>query len=274
MPLMVVELPRDERRGWALAVAVSVILHGAAFAVLSNRETFLSQQSLIPDRSTPSAPAEAPPIMLSLVPDVDAAPTPVRPVENAPGAEAAAAPAEPTEVAETGTGMGAAASDEVGEPAPAGFPGDAHVGPPGEPSGLGRAVPARGLGEGVLAGARINAPTEVRALEPAFDSSMVSGEEGQNEKGGGLGGFLRGVGDFLEGVEIRGGGAGGPGGGGAGGIGGHGGGGKGGGCGPRVPNVGIPQGPIRPGGRIGVGIGRPHGLRLEHAAGEVRCDRR
>jgi hypothetical protein len=171
--------------------------------------------------------------------------------------------------------MGAQASDEVGEPAPAGAPGDAHVGPPGEPSGLRRGVPARGLGEGVLAGARINAPTDVRALEPAFDSSMVSGEEGQDEKGGGLGGFLRGIGDFLEGVEVRGGGMGGPGGGGSGGFGGSGGGGKGGGCGPRVPNVGIPQGPLRPGGRVGVGVGgRPHGLQHDVTPSEERCSSR
>jgi hypothetical protein len=207
---------------------------------------------------------------------VEAAPTPAQPVRTLPTADAAETPTEPTQIAETGAGMGSAPSDEVGEPAPAGAPDDAHVGPMGEPSGLRRGVPAMGIGEGVLAGARIAAPTDVRALEPAFDSSMVAGEEGQDQKGGGLGGFLRGVGDFLEGIEIRGGGTGGPGGGGSGGFGGQGGGGKGGGCGPKIPSVGIPQGPIRPGGRIGVGgsIGRPHGLQLDHSAAEARCSRR
>jgi hypothetical protein len=242
---MMVKLPRDERRGWALAVAASVIVHGAVFAILPKHETYFSQKSVRPDRATPSSPVEsAPPLLLSLVPEVDAVPTPARPAEARPTADAAETPTEPAKIAETGAGMGSAPSDEVGEPAPAGVPGDAHVGPPGEPSGLRRGVPAMGVGEGVLAGARINAPTDVRALVPAFDSSMVSGEEGQDEKGGGLGGFLRGVGDFLEGIEIRGGGTGGPGGGGGGGFGGQGGGGN---------------------------IGRPHGFQLQHSAAEARC---
>src|SRR5262245_26046206 len=85
MPLMVVKLPRDERKSWALAVAVSVLFHTAVFAVLPKRASYFSPKKL--DQSPSSAmraEESGPPIILSMATEPEVAEVPARMTDAQP----------------------------------------------------------------------------------------------------------------------------------------------------------------------------------------------